>query len=57
MTDNLEKRIFKLEKENKQLFHIVNEISYDLFKAKQELEELQGNLDYLQGEVERNCSK
>ena len=46
MIDNLEKRIFKLEKENKQLFHIVNEISYDLFKANQKIEELQGNLDY-----------
>lgn len=57
MTEKLEKQIFKLEKENKQLFHIVNEISYDLFKANQEIEELQGNLDYIQGEVERNCSK
>ena len=55
MTEKLEKRIFKLEKENKQLFHIVNEISYDLFKAQQELEELQGNLDYFQGKVEQLC--
>ena len=55
MTEKLEKRIFRLEKENKQLFHIVSEISYDLFKAQQELEELQGNLDYFQGEVEQLC--
>ncbi|MFL2130428.1 hypothetical protein [Ruoffia sp. FAM 20858] len=53
MLEKLEKRIFKLEKENKQLFHIVSEISYDLFKANQKLEELQGNLDYFQGEIEQ----
>lgn len=53
MLEKLEKRIFKLEKENKQLFHILSEISYDLFKANQKLEELQGNLDYFQGEIEQ----
>ncbi|MFL2129572.1 hypothetical protein [Ruoffia sp. FAM 26255] len=53
MIDNLEKRIIKLEKENKQLFHIVNEISYDLFKAQEKLEHLEGNLDYFQGEIEQ----
>ncbi|MBG9987874.1 hypothetical protein HZY88_02655 [Aerococcaceae bacterium DSM 111176] len=52
MTEKLEKRIFKLEKENERLFHIVNEISYDLFKANQEIEELQGNLDYLDSVVD-----
>ena len=53
MTDNLEKRIKKLEKDNERLFDIVSGLNYDLFKANQEIEELQGNLDYYQGEVEQ----
>lgn len=53
MTDNLEKRIKKLEKDNERLFDIVSGLNYDLFKAQEKLEHLQGNLDYFEGEIEQ----
>ena len=53
MTDNLEKRIKKLEKDNERLFDIVSGLNYDLFKAQEKLEHLQGNLSYLEGEIEQ----
>ena len=53
LSDNLEKRIKKLEKDNERLFGIVSGLNYDLFKAQEKLEHLQGNLDYFQGEIEQ----
>ena len=53
MTDNLEKRIKKLEKDNERLFDIASGLNYDLFKAQEKLEHLQGNLDYFEGEIEQ----
>ena len=53
MTDNLEKRIIKLEKENARLLDIVSGINYDLFKAQEKLEHLEGNLSYFEGEIEQ----
>ena len=53
LSDNLEKRIKKLEKDNARLFDIVSGLNYDLFKAQEKLEHLQGNLDYFEGEIEQ----
>ena len=53
MTDNLEKRIKKLEKDNERLFDIASGLTYDLFKAQEKLEHLKGNLDYFEGEIEQ----
>ena len=53
LSDNLEKRIKKLEKDNERLFDIVSGLNYDLFKAQEKLEHLQGNLSYLEGEVDQ----
>ena len=51
--NNIEKRIKKLEKDNERLFDIVSGLNYDLFKAQEKLEHLQGNLDYFEGEIEQ----
>ena len=53
LSDNLEKRIKKLEKDNERLFDIVSGLNYELFKAREKLEHLEGNLSYLEGEVEQ----
>ena len=53
MTDNLEKRIKKLEKENERLFDIASGLNFELFKAQEKLEHLEGNLSYLESEVEQ----
>lgn len=53
MTDNLEKRIKKLEKDNARLFDIASGLNYDLFKAQEKLEHLEGNLSYFEGEIEQ----
>lgn len=52
MTDNLEKRIAKLEKENLDLTNYANGLGADVFFLRQELEELKGNVDGLSWEVE-----
>ena len=51
--NNIEKRIKKLEKDNERLLDIVSGINYDLFKAQEKLEHLQGNLSYFEGEIEQ----
>ena len=51
--NNIEKRIKKLEKDNERLFDIVSGLNYDLFKAQEKLEHLQGNLSYFEGEIEQ----
>ena len=53
MTDNLEKRIIKLEKENARLFDVASGLNYDLFKTQEKLEHLEGNLSYFEGEIEQ----
>ena len=53
LSDNLEKRIKKLEKDNERLFDIVSGLNYDLFKAQEKLEHLEGNLDYFESEIEQ----
>ena len=53
LSDNLEKRIKKLEKDNERLFDIVSGLNYELFKAQEKLEHLEGNLDYFEGEIEQ----
>ena len=53
LSDNLEKRIKKLEKDNERLFDIVSGLNYDLFKAQEKLEHLEGNLSYFEGEIEQ----
>ncbi|MBG9989006.1 hypothetical protein HZY88_08465 [Aerococcaceae bacterium DSM 111176] len=52
MTDKLEKRIAKLEKENLDLTNYVNGLGADVFFLKQELEEFKGKVDGLSWEVE-----
>ena len=52
MTDKLEKRIAKLEKENLDLTNYVNWLGSDVFILRQELEELKCNVDGLYWEVE-----
>ena len=51
--NNIEKRIKKLEKDNERLLDIVSGLNYDLFKAQEKLEHLEGNLDYFEGEIEQ----
>ena len=51
--NNIEKRIKKLEKDNERLLDIVSGLNYDLFKAQEKLEHLEGNLDYFQDEIEQ----
>lgn len=51
--NNIEKRIKKLEKDNERLLDIVSGLNYELFKAQEKLEHLQGNLDYFEGEIEQ----
>lgn len=53
LSDNLEKRIKKLEKDNGRLFDIVSGLNYELFKAQEKLEHLEGNLGYFQDEIEQ----
>lgn len=53
LSDNLEKRIKKLEKDNERLFSIASGLNYELFKAQEKLEHLEGNLDYFEGEIEQ----
>lgn len=53
MLEKLEKRIIKLEKENELLFNIASGLTYDLFKAQEKLEHLEGNLGYFQGEIDQ----
>lgn len=53
MTDNLENRIKKLEKDNERLFGIASGLSVELLKAQEKLEHLEGNLSYLEGEVDQ----
>ena len=53
MTDNLENRIKKLEKDNERLFSIASGLNYELFKAQEKLEHLEGNLSYFEGEIEQ----
>lgn len=53
MTEKLEKRIAKLEKENERLFDIVSGLNYELFKVQEKLEHLEGNLGYFQGEMDQ----
>lgn len=52
MIDKLEKRINKLEKENKRLFYMANDAGNELFRVKSELEMLQGNSDYYHSMVD-----
>lgn len=52
MTEKLEKRIIKLEKENKRLVRFVNYVEYELFKLNGNVEVLEDNLDYLDSLVD-----
>ena len=52
MIEELEKRIIKLEKENKRLVRFANNVDYELFKLAGKVELLEGNLDYLESVVD-----
>ena len=52
MTDNLEKRIIKLEKEVQRLVSFAEGTGYELFKFGEKIELLEENLDYLDSVVD-----